>query len=281
MSIFNQIVELQSNDTIEKNQYLKSKFSEILLKKEELEGIFSVIDYIVEQIRDSDNLDKINYDFFISLNYKNSPTPELKINFTYLSYNLINKEFNYFTNKGYDYFLNFSDFVKNVDNKINQFFEYICKLSSELCKLFHSFLKELFKIENELQILKFNTCVSYLKSFKLTKEQIDQNFIDNILHDKSLLFKIIKVDSKKLNIQTEDYCTNFNRIIEEIREDNNIEENIIKLKSYFSKNIVFLHDKNKFLESIDLHIENIYKHDSFNINRFAEYINIKNNLNHF
>ncbi len=281
MSIFNQIVELQSDDTIEKNQYLKTKFSEILLKKEELKGIFSVINSIVDKIRDADNLDKINYDFFISLNYKNSPTPELKINFTYLSYNLINKEFNYFTNKGYDYFLNFSDFVKNVDNKINQFFEYICKLSSELCQLFHSFLKELFKIENELQILKFNTCVSYLKSFKLTKEQIDQNFIDNILHDKSLLFKIIKVDSKKLKIETQDYSTHFNTIIENIKDNCNIEENIEKLKSYLSKNIIFLHKYNDFLNSIDLHIENIYKHDSFNINRFAEYINIKNNLNHF
>lgn len=281
MSIFDKISELQSDDTIEKNKHLKTKFSEILLKKEELEGIFSVINSIVDKIRDADNLDKIDYDFFIVLNYKNSPTPELKINFTYLSYNLINKEFNYFTNKGYDYFLNFSDFVKNVDNKINHFFEPISKLSSELCQLFHSFLKDLFKIKNESEILNFNTCVSYLKSFKLNKKQIDQNFIDTILHDKSLLFKIIKLDSKKLKIETEDYCTNFNTIIEEIRKDNNIEENIIKLQSYLSKNIVIVYYKNKFLESIDLPIENIYKYYTFNINKFAEYINIKHNLNYF
>lgn len=284
MSILNKINELESNDIIEKNDILKSQFLLILEKKEELETYYSVIYNIVDKIRQEHNLDKKTYDFYISLDYKDSATPELRLNYNNLFYNLINKNFSYsFYDLGnYDYFLTFTEFMKNIDKNISCFFENICKISSELCKLFHSFSKDLFKIENEYLLDRYNVVISHFKKIRLKKADLD-SFIAEYKNKKNIIkFKIVKNYNKISNIyfhQAEFISNIISKIISSHNEDE-IKSLKKELIVYLSKHIVIYYE-NDFSKSTGFKINIIDKNDTLLYNEAYEYLKLVQNIQQF
>lgn len=284
MSILNKINELESNDIIDKNDILKSQFLLILEKKEELETYYSVIYNIVDKIRQEHNLDKKTYDFYISLDYKDSATPELRLNYNNLFYNLINKNFSYsFYDLGnYDYFLTFTEFMKNIDKNIRCFFENICKIASELCKLFHSFSKDLFKIENEYLLDRYNVVISHFKKIRLKKADLD-SFIAEYKNKKNIIkFKIVKNYNKISNIyfhQAEFISNIISKIISSHNEDE-IKSLKKELIVYLSKHIVIYYE-NDFSKSTGFKINIIDKNDTLLYNEAYEYLKLVQNIQQF
>lgn len=284
MSILNKINELESNDIIEKNDILKSQFLLILEKKEELETYYFVIYNIVDKIRQEYNLDKKTYDFHISFDYKDSATPEFRLNYNNLFYNLINKNFSYsFYELGnYDYFLTFTEFMKNIDKKISCFFENICKVASELCKLFHSFSKDLFKIENEYLLDRYNVVISHFKKIRLKKANLD-SFIAEYKNKTNIIkFKVVKNYDKISNIYLYDAEFISNNISKIINSNNENEIKSLKeeLIGYLSKYIVLYYEED-FSKSTGFKINVIDKNDKFLYNEAYEYLKLVQNIQQF
>lgn len=278
------IEELKSNTCIEKNEELKKSFDILLNKLEEVYSLHSIMYAMADNVRQESNLDKDDLCFYISLDYKKSPTPELRLNFNNFFYNPINENFStsYYNLGTYDFFLNFTLFMNKVNEKIKTHMVHFITSATELCNLYHVFINDLFKIENELKIQQYNFVLSYFKSIKIKKEQVDEI----IKKYEKFNFNINEIvfDKKSLTIDKKDSYYTIKSILNNIQKKNRNGEDISKDKELLQKKIhsnIFIFFETDFFTAIDLPTSIIDKYENINIEQTFEYLKLKNNMANF
>lgn len=284
MQIKKCIEELKSNTCIEKNEELKKSFDILLNKLEEVNSLHSIMYAMAENVRQESNLDQEDFGFYISLDYKKSPTPELRLNFNNFFYNPINENFStsYYNLGTYDFFLNFTLFMNKLNDKIKPHMEHFITSATALCNLYHVFINDLFKIENEEKIKEYNAVLAYFKSFKIKKEQVDEI----IEKSKKINFKLneIEFNKKYLTIDKKDYYYTIKSILEKINKKERNGEDISEEKKSLEKEFhskIFIYCENDFFTTVDLPKNLLIDDRSIDISKTFQYLKLKKDISNF
>lgn len=283
MSIIKKIKDLESNITIKNNNDLNLKYVSLLDKSKDFEEITGTIYTIVSTIKSELDIKDSLYPFSISFDYKNSPTPELKLHYDNFFYNLINEEFSqtYYNIPYYESFLKFTKFMNQIDSKINCFFESLISISREICSTYHSLTSQLFKIENEEQINKYKYVGSFFKNAKMKREHI-KDFIEIYkLNSFNISFKTIEFNNKKMKIHTyreTEIKEYFTSIIKNNGSNNDVDmAKIIDIIS--KKTVIYYTYPDGFSKTLGIN----YDIDTYSIevDKLFDYLNMKANLKEF
>lgn len=281
MKLKEYIDELKSNAFIPKNEYLKKNFDELLNKLDEATSLHNLMYSIVDNVRQELNLDKNNSEFYISCEYKKSPTPELRLNFSNFFYNPINQNFSqaYYDLGSYESFLSFTLFMNKVNEKIQPHMQHFVSNASELCNLYHIFIKELFKLENESHIKQHKEVLSFFKERRLKKENL-KDFIEYYKKNKyEIQFKNVDFNNKELSISfssDSQIKTYFSKLLS---NSSDYEQLIKNIENHISKKIIIYYQKD-FSHSLGINYE-IDSEYYLDIEKFHNYLNIRSNLKDF
>lgn len=281
MKLAEDIEKLKSNTFIEKNEYLKNSFVELLNKLDEVTSLHNLMYSMVDNVRQELNLNKNNSEFYISFEYKKSATPELRLNFSNFFYNPINQNFSqaYYNLGSYESFLSFTLFMNKLNEKIQPHMQHFVSSASQLCNLYHIFIKELFKFENESHIKQHKEVLSFFKERRLKKENL-KDFIEHYKKDKyEIQFKKVDFNNKELSISffsDSQIKTYFSKLLSNNSEYDRLIQNI---ENHISKNIIIYYKKD-FSESLGANYE-IDSEYYLEIEKFYNYINMQKNLKDF
>jgi len=169
--------------------------------------------------------------------------------------------------------------MNKVNEKIQSHMQHFVTSATELCDLYHIFIKKLFKFENESYIKRHKEVLSFFKERRLKKENL-KDFIEYYKKNKyEIQFKNVDFNNKELSISfsSDSHIKNY---FSKLLSNHSDSEQLIKnIENHISKNIIIYYQKD-FSKSLGINYE-IDSEFYLDIEKFHNYLNIRSNLKDF